>query len=87
MAKSYWQAMCCSSPRDKEAVKSFFAGTCDDMEPECCDVLCDTQTDREKKVRAVMLRKDGGRVIATRTLGRKQFSIHLKPAPAPFGTP
>jgi hypothetical protein len=79
MAKSEWQGMCCSTPRDKAAIKSWFAPCCDDMDPVSCDVLCDIDTDRSKKVRATMLRKDGTRVLATRTTGRKTFSIHLKP--------
>lgn len=81
MAKSYWQGMCCSTPRDKGAIKSWFSPLCDDMEPESCDVLCDIETDRSKKVRATMIGKDGKCVLATRTFGRKTFSIHLKPAP------
>ena len=32
------------------------------------------------KVRAVMIAKDGTRKLATRTLGRKQFSMNLKAA-------
>jgi hypothetical protein len=81
MAKSYWQSMCCTTPRDKEAIKSFFSPVCDDMEPESCDVLCDIETDREKKVRAIMIRQDGSKSLVTLTVGRKQCSIHVKPAP------
>jgi hypothetical protein len=79
MAKSYWQGMCCTTERDKSAIKSWFTPFCDDMEPASCDVLCDIDTDRSKKVRAIMVGKNGKRVLATRTLGRKTFSIHLKP--------
>lgn len=79
MAKSEWQAMCCSTLRDKEAIKSWFSPCCDDMEPVTCDVLCEIETDRSKKVRAIMAGKDGKQVLATRTIGRKTFSIHLKP--------
>lgn len=80
MAKSYWQSMRCSTPRDKEAIKLFFAPLCDGMEPESCDILCDTQTDRERKIRAIMITKTGERKRATRTLGRKQFSVSLEAA-------
>lgn len=80
MAKSEWQGMCCTTEQDKDAIKSWFAPLCDDMEPASCDVLCDIETDRSKKVRAVMVEKTGKRLLATRTLGGKQFSIHLKPA-------
>lgn len=80
MAKSEWQIMCCTTPRDKDAIKSWFAPLCDDMEPSECDVLCEIETDRSKKVRAVMVNKDGKRLLATRTLGGKSFSIRLRPA-------
>jgi hypothetical protein len=79
MAKSEWQAMCCTTERDKDAVKSWFAPICDDMEPIACEVLSDIETDRSKKVRTIMVRKDGKRVLAVRTLGSKMFSIRLKP--------
>lgn len=78
-AKSEWQSMCCATERDKAAIKSWFGLFADNMEPVSCDVLCDIETDRSKKVRAIMVGKDGKRVLATRTLGDKQFSIHLKP--------
>ena len=71
----YWQAMCCDTVRE-ETIKRIFSPLCDDMEPESCDVLCDTKTDREKKVRAIMVNKDGERKLATRALGGKQFSMN-----------
>lgn len=80
MPKSEWQGMCCTTERDKSVVKSWFTPLCDEMEPISCDVLCDLVTDRSKKVRSVMVEKNGKRVLATRTLGGKTFSIHLKPA-------
>lgn len=79
MAKSEWQSMCCSTERDKAAIKSWFSPVCDEMEPISCDVLCDIETDRSKKVRATMVGKDDKRFLATRTLGGKTFSIRLKP--------
>jgi hypothetical protein len=79
---SEWQGVCCTTTRDKEAIKSWFAPLCDDMEPDSCEVLCDIETDVSKKVRAIMVTKDGKRILATRTLGGKQFSISLKPVKA-----
>jgi hypothetical protein len=73
--------MSCATERDKAAIKSWFAPICDEMEPVSCDVLCDIETDRSKKVRATMVRKDGKHVLATRTLGARTLSIHLKLAP------
>lgn len=81
MTKSEWQEMCCTTPRDKAAIKSWFAPICDDMDPSKCEVLCDIETDRSKKVRAIMVNKDGKNILATRTLG-KRFTISLKPVPS-----
>lgn len=78
-AKSYWGGVCCSTERDKDAIKSWFAPLCDDMEPIKCDTLADIETDRTKKVRAIMAKADGKRVVVTRTFGAKSHSIHIKP--------
>lgn len=79
MSKSYWQKMACSTARDRRAVKSWFGFVCEDMTPESAEILCDIETDREKKLRAIMIDKDGRRRRATRTLGGKTFTIKLEP--------
>ena len=81
-AKSYWSGMCCSTERDKAAILSWFSPLCDDMMPEDCEVLCDEVTDATKKMRATMIAKDGRKLIASRTFG-KRFSIKLTPARLP----
>lgn len=81
MAKSYWQEACLDSPSAKEAVKSWFAPFCDGMTPYKAELLCDTETDREKKIRAFMTDADGRRYQFERTRGRKTFSITRKLIP------
>jgi len=49
------------------------------MTVESAEILCDCETDREKKIRAVMVDESGKRHIAVRTKGRN-FSISLKAA-------
>lgn len=80
MTKSYWQRMSVRTDGDRQAVKSWFSPLCDDMTPESAEVLCDKQTDREKKARAMMVDADGVKHIATRTLGGKTFSIAIRRA-------
>lgn len=81
-SKSYWQAVACSTPGHKEAIKSWFSPLCDDMTPENAEILCDRETDREKKIRATMIDKNGVRRVATRTKGGRTFSVTLG-APLP----
>ena len=82
MSKSYWLDVYIGTPNAKAAVKSWFAPLCDDMTPESAEILCDKITDREKKLRAVMVDKDGKRRTATRTKGGKTFSVTLgRPLP------
>ncbi len=64
----------------QEAVKSWFMGLGEGMTCESADVLCDRETDREKKLRAVMVGADGKRQLFTRTGGGKTFSICITDA-------
>lgn len=77
MSKSYWQKMSVRTDRDREIVKSWFAGSCDGMTAESAEILCDKETDREKKLRAVMIDEEGTKYLVTRTLGKKTFSVTL----------
>lgn len=77
-AKTYWQSVSVDTEHSRDAVKSWFSPVCDGMRPEKCEVLCDVTTDREKKIRAVMVDKDGSRHQAVRTRG-KTYSISIKP--------
>lgn len=78
MAKSYWSDIFCRTDSDKRAIKSWFSPLCDEMEPTRAEILCDIETDREKKLRAIFKNKDGKQFCAIRTNGRR-YSITLKP--------
>lgn len=73
-AKSYWQSMVCETDSHKAAIKSWFGFCADGLTPEGADVLCDKETDREKKVRAIMVDASGVKFRLTRTMGRN-FTI------------
>lgn len=77
MSKSYWMGVACRTQGQKDAIKRWFSPLCDDMTPESAEILIDKVTDREKKIRAVMVDKDGKRRTATRTKGGKTFSVTL----------
>lgn len=78
-SKSYWQSASVDSERSKDAVKSWFGTMCEGMTPYKAEILCDIQTDREKKIRAFMTDTDSRRYQFERTLGGKTFSITRKP--------
>lgn len=82
MTKSYWLGMVVDNPAAQQAVKSWLMGLVDGMTCESADVLCDAETDREKKLRAVMVDAKGKRRLFTRTMGMR-FTVtskHLGPA-------
>jgi len=78
MAKSYWQEVYVDGHNAKEAVKSWFAPMCEGMTPYKAELLCDIDTDREKKIRAFMTDTDGKHYQFERTRGGKTFSISRK---------
>jgi len=84
--KSYWQSAYIGNDSSKDAVKSWFAPMCDGMTPYKAEILCDIETDREKKARAFMTDPDGKRYQFERTLGGKTFSITRKCLPAVVGS-
>lgn len=75
--KSYWQKMFVGTDAAKDACLSWFSPVCDGMTVESAEVLCDIETDREKKVKAIVRDQDGTRRLATRSLGGKNFTISL----------
>jgi len=78
-AKSYWQEAYVGGEKDKEAIKSWFGSTAEGMTPYEAAILCDFETDREKKIRAYMTDGEGKKYRFERTLGRKTFSIKRTP--------
>jgi hypothetical protein len=85
VTKSYWQEMCVDKDGDKNAIKSWFSPLSDGMTPYEAAILCDADTDREKKIRAFMTDGDNRRYKLERTLGGKRFSITKKPLDAVSG--
>lgn len=78
MSKSYWQRMACDGPHSREAILSWLSPVCDGMTPLRADILCDTVTDREKRLRVLVVDQKGVERWANRTFG-KRYSISLKP--------
>ena len=79
--KSYWQTMSLHSDGAKEACKSWFGPLSEGMTPYKCEVLCDIETDAEKKIRAFMTDTAGARFKLERTRGRN-YSVSIKPVAA-----
>src|SRR4051812_28717098 len=77
-SKSYWQSASVDGARSKDAVKSWFGTLCDGMTPYKAEILCDAETDQEKKIRAFMADAEGNRFQFERTIGRKTFSVSRK---------
>lgn len=75
---SEWCGVYVGSDRSKDAVKSWFAPYCDDMEILSARCLSDIRTDATKKVEIIAADKDGGKRRVTRTFG-KRFTISFKP--------
>ncbi len=77
-AKSYWQSACVDSDRSKDAIRSWFHPLSEGMTPYKAEILCEIDTDREKKIRAFMTDESGAKFKFERTMGRR-FSISRKP--------
>lgn len=76
-SKTYWREIFIGSDNAKQTCKSWFSPLADDMTPYKAEILCDRQTDREKKLRAFMTDADGSKHQFERTTGRS-FSISVK---------
>lgn len=77
-SKSYWTDCVVEGDRFKDAIKAWFAPMCDNMVPYKAEILCDIETDAEKKLRAFMTDKDGTRYRFVRTRTVKGFTISMK---------
>ena len=73
-AKSYWQSVSLEGERSQDAIRSWFAPLADGMVCDKAELLCDIETDREKKIRAFMTDPQGVKYKFVRTKGRN-FSI------------
>ncbi len=82
--KSYWQTVSLDSERSRAATLSWFKPLSDGMTPYKAEILCDIETDDEKKIRAFVRRDDDGRHFKLeRTLGGKRYSMTRSPIPIP----
>lgn len=77
-AKSYWTPVACDSEGNKRAISSWFSPLCNGMEPIKADILCDIETDREKKIRVLMRQPDGTERLAIRSKRKGGFTITLE---------
>lgn len=81
-SRSYWSGISLHSDAAKDALRSWFMPLADDMIPYKGEVLCDVETDRDKKLRAFMVGKDGKRYVLTRTRGSQgNYSVTIKAIP------
>lgn len=78
MHKSEWVPASCEEV-SHPAIRSWFSPLCDDMTPTEAAILVDYVTDREKKIRALMIDKDGKKFWAIRSKNKGGYSITLKP--------
>ena len=78
-ARSYWQSCVADTEGAKEAIKSWFAPMSDGMTPYKAEILCDVETDAEKKLRAFMVDGEGKRFEFTRSHRRRDMVISMKP--------
>jgi hypothetical protein len=68
----------CDSDRDRNAIKSWFSPLCDEMSVVSAEILCDRETDEEKKFRAIMLDTDGKERVAIRARTKTGWTLTLK---------
>lgn len=83
MAKSYWIGVSLVTEGHKDSCRSWFSPMADEMTPYKAEILCDIETDREKKLRSFMTDANGQHYKLERTLGRKTFSISCKKIQSP----
>lgn len=80
--RSEWMGVSCDSERHYAAIRSWFSPLCDDMTPKKAEILVDCETDREKKLRALMIDASGNERWAIRCNNKRGHSITLKKAGA-----
>lgn len=73
--KSYWQSVSLSSDHARQALLSWFHPLSGGLVPVKAEVLCEIETDKEKKLRALMKDADGKMFRLERSLGGKRTSI------------
>lgn len=77
--RSYWQSCVSDTERAREAIRSWFAPMSDGMTPYKSEILCDLETDAEKKLRAFMTDEQGQHFVSTRSRGKRDTIISWMP--------
>lgn len=77
--KTYWQSVSLRSERDRNAVSSWFHPLSNGLTPYKADVLCDVETDAEKKVRVFMRDGAGREFKLERRYGVRHTTMTRKP--------
>lgn len=77
--KTYWQKCACDTPGSRDAIKSWFSPMSDGMIPYRAELLCDIETDAEKRLRAFMTNKAGQRFEFTRSRNGRNVNVSIKP--------
>ena len=80
VGKSYWMCVSTDTDRDKANVLSWLSPLCDGMKVESAEIMCDVATDREKKIKVIVVDEKGKRRIAIRSKTKGGWSITLKAA-------
>ena len=75
MSKSTWMGVTLRTKRNKASVMSWFGIMGEDMMPEKAEILCDNETDREKKIRVFVVDAKGNRFKLERTLGGRNCIV------------
>lgn len=76
--KSYWTECSSESDRSKEAIRSWFMPLAADMTPYKAEILCDIETDEEKKLRAFMRDASGQAYQLVRSRTARGFTLSMK---------
>jgi hypothetical protein len=77
--KSYWQRCVSDTPGAQDAIRSWFSPLSEGMTPYQADILCDIETDAEKKFRAFMTDARGKKFEFTRSRHGRDVAISMKP--------
>lgn len=76
--RSYWQSMVSDTDQARDAIRAWFAPLSIGMTPHKAEVLCDIETDAERKLRAFMTDQDGQIYQFTRARTARGFTMTMK---------
>lgn len=76
--RTYWQQCVSDTDRAKDAIKSWFSPMCEGMTPYKAEILCDVETDAEKRLRAFMVDEQGQHFAFTRSRSGRDIVVSMK---------